>query len=83
VALLSRMMRSVAVTGRTDNVHGWFADRQQGRWAERTFKGALPQHSPPPSHEDQVDRERRLTGLHAAGDLSDAELAALRSRLAV
>jgi hypothetical protein len=79
------MMRSVAVTGRTDHVHSWCADRQQGRWAEQTFAGALPRHATPtpPSHEDQVDRERRLTGLHAAGDLSDAELAALRSRLAV
>ena len=42
------MMRSVAVTGRTDHVHGWFADRQQGRWAEQTFAGALPRHAPAP-----------------------------------
>ena len=83
MALLSRMMRSVAVTGHTDHVHGWCADRQQGRWAEQTFAGALPRDPPTPSHADQVDMERRLTGLHAAGDLNDAELAALRSRLAV
>jgi hypothetical protein len=81
MALLSSMMRSVAVTGRTDHVHGWFADRQQGRWAEQTFADALPPHVQ--SDAARVDAERRLTGLHAAGDLNDAELAALRSRLAV
>ena len=42
VALLSRMMRTVAVTGRTDSIDGWCVDRQTGRWAQQTIGGGVP-----------------------------------------
>jgi hypothetical protein len=42
MALLSSMMRSTAVTGRTDYIDAWFGGRQGGRWAEQTVRNALP-----------------------------------------
>ena len=42
MALLSRMFRTVAITGRTDTINAWFADRQGRRWAEQTVRGASP-----------------------------------------
>ena len=81
------MMRTVAVTGRTDHVHLWVADRQAGAWAERTMRGALPRPSPPAAAAappaDPAETLRRLTELHESGVLNDAELDALRARAGV
>lgn len=41
MALLSQMIRSVAITGDASRVNAWFADRQGKEWAERTVRGAL------------------------------------------
>lgn len=91
MALLSRMIRTVAITGRTDAVNAWFADRQGGRWAEQTIAEAFPeaaphaQGSPPrgrdPSRSDPAERLRELTELHQRGVVTDAEFEALRARL--
>jgi hypothetical protein len=78
------MMRSVAVTGSTDVVDGWFVDRQQGRWAQQTFGAALPPRDPhaAPSAPaaDPAASLALLTSMHERGLLTDAELAALRAR---
>jgi hypothetical protein len=71
MALLSRMFRTVAITGRTDTVNAWFADRQGGRWAEQTVRSAFP----------AVDRNRELAELQRQGVLTEAEAQALRARL--
>src|SRR5262245_2542262 len=79
--LLSGMMRTAAITGRTDHVHLWVADRQAGDWAERTMRKALPQSSPPaapPPPADPAETLRQLTQLHESGVLSDAEFESLR-----
>jgi putative oligomerization/nucleic acid binding protein len=93
VALLSQMIRSVAITGRTDNLNAWFASRQGGRWAEQTVRDAFPTVGPraqrtppavatrPPADPDE--RLRELTELHERGVLTDAEFEALRNRLRV
>jgi hypothetical protein len=77
------MMRTVAVTGRTDHVHMWVADRQAGEWAERTMRGALPRPAPPAPPADPAETLRQLTELHGSGVLTDAELEALRARAGV
>jgi hypothetical protein len=83
------MMRTVAVTGRTDHVHLWVADRQAGAWAERTMRAGLPRHAPPaaeaapPQPADPAETLRRLTELHESGILTDAELESLRARAGV
>jgi Short C-terminal domain len=88
VALLSQMIRTVAITGRTDTVNAWFADRQGGRWAEQTIRAAFPQAAPPtgnpvaaPLPADPAERLRELTELHRQGVVTDAEFEALRARL--
>ena len=90
MALLSQMIRTVAITGRTDTVNAWFADRQGGRWAEQTIRAAFPQaapsagsSSPAPSApaKEPAERLRELTELHRQGVVSDAEFEALRARL--
>jgi hypothetical protein len=78
MALLSQMMRTAAITGRPDQVHAWFADRQGGRWAEQLVRHAYPPPRPP------VDREataRGLDELHERGILTDGERDRLRARL--
>jgi hypothetical protein len=77
MALLSQQIRRVAITGRTDSVNAWFANRQGGRWAEQTIAGAFPDL---PRH-DRGSQLRELEDLHRRGVVSDAELAALRARL--
>jgi hypothetical protein len=90
MALLSGMIRTAAITGRTDNLNAWFADRQGGRWAEQTIRGAFPPAyrahgvgpvaaARPPMDPDQALRD--LTELHRSGVVSDAEFERLRSRL--
>jgi hypothetical protein len=84
MALLSGMMRTVAVTGRTDHVHLGVADRQAGAWAERTMRGALPRPSPvatPPA--DPAETLRQLTQLHESGVLTDSEFESLRAHAGV
>jgi hypothetical protein len=92
MALLSQMIRTAAITGRTDNLNAWFADRQGGRWAEQTIRGAFPgsfhEHDPqpvtvarPPANAAAALRD--LTELHESGVVSDAEFERLRSRLAI
>jgi hypothetical protein len=71
MALLSQQFRRVAITGRTDSVNAWFANRQGGRWAEQTVRSAFP----------GVDRSRELAELQRQGALTEAEAQALRARL--
>jgi len=87
MALLSRMIRTVAITGRTDTVNAWFADRQGGRWAEQTVRAAFPapargKRSPSPGR-DPAETLRELAQLRRSGVVSDAEFADLRARLGV
>jgi hypothetical protein len=89
MALLSQMIRTVAITGRTDTVNAWFADRQGGRWAEQTVRAAFPQVAPPagspsaavatPPPADPAERVRQLTELRRQGVVTDAEFEALRA----
>jgi hypothetical protein len=91
MALLTRMFRTVAVTGRTDTVNAWFADRQSGRWVEQKVQGAFPNLPPhsrsaPPAAEtrspaDPAETLRDLNDLHERGVLSDAEFEALSAPL--
>jgi hypothetical protein len=74
MALLLHMFRQAAITGRTDQLNAWFADRQGARWAEQTVRNAFTPHP---------DTLRRLTELHEHGVLTDAELARLRGRMGV
>ena len=88
MALLSQMFRTVAITGRTDTVNAWFADRQGGRWAEQTVRGAFPAQ---PAHGDRpaapgrdpAQRLQELTELRRRGVVSEAEFDDLRARLGV
>lgn len=91
MVLLSGMMRSAAVTGRTDTLAAWCAGRQGGRWAEQTVRAAIPtaaphaQRAPPARREmargDPAEELRELTDLHQRGVVTDAEFEALRARL--
>jgi hypothetical protein len=72
MALLSQMFRTAAITGRTDTVNAWFADRQGGRWAEQTVRNAFPNLP--------GDREREIADLERRGVLTEAEAQALRGR---
>jgi hypothetical protein len=88
MVLLSQLIRTAAVTGRTDNLATWFAGRQGGRWAEQTVRGAIPApvaHRPVTPRElrptDPTETLRELTELHERGVVSDAEFEDLRARL--
>jgi len=91
MALLSRMIRTVAITGRTDTINTWFATRQGGRWAEQTISAAFPaqaaRSTPPPAPKrpsaDPAEAFRELTELHRSGVLTQAEFEDLRSGLGV
>jgi hypothetical protein len=72
MALLSQMFRTAAITGRTDTINAWFADRQGGRWAEQTVRNAFPNLP--------GDREREIADLERRGVLTEAEAQALRGR---
>ncbi len=76
MVLLSGMMRSAAVTGRTDTLAAWCAGRQGGRWAQQTVRAALPTAA-------SQAQLRELTELHQSGVVTDDELATLRARLHV
>jgi len=83
------MIRSAAITGRPDEVHAWFADRQGGRWADQMVRGAIPPaHGRPaprsahnPAGADSAETLRELTELHRRGVITDAEFELLRTRL--
>ena len=77
MALLSRMMRTAAITGRTDDINTWCLSRQGGRWAQQTIGAAIP------SRADPAERLRELTELHRRGVVTDAEFEGLRDRLGV
>ena len=79
MALLSQMMRTAAITGRPDQVHAWFADRQGGRWADQMVRDAFP---PPRRDRRREENERRLTELYESGILTNEELQRFRARLA-
>jgi hypothetical protein len=91
MALLSRLIRTVAITGRTDTINAWFAGHQGGRWAEQTIRAAFPnvdpgaRRTPPPaSTRTPADRERtvrELAVLHERGVLTDDEFGSLRAGL--
>jgi hypothetical protein len=89
MALLSQMIRTAAITGRTDTLNAWFADRQGGRWAEQTVRAAFPpafhEHGTPAAAArppaDPAKALRDLTELHRSGVVNDAEFERLRSRL--
>jgi hypothetical protein len=73
MALMSQMIRSVAITGNTDYVNAWFADRQGGRWAEQRVRAAFPQQTAP--------QLRELDDLRRRGAVTDAEFDRLRARI--
>jgi hypothetical protein len=95
--LLSRLMRTVAITGRTDSidttrVNAFFGGRQGGRWAQQTVAAAFPnaapsaaQGSPPAAGErsraDPAETLRQLTELHQGGVVTDAEFERLRAQI--
>ena len=86
MALLSQMFRNVAITGSTDNLNAWFADRQGKQWAERTVRRAFagtrpPRPAPPPP--DPALTLQRLTELRDSGDITQAEFDRLRARTRV
>jgi hypothetical protein len=79
MVLLSQLFRSAAITGRTDYMNAWFADRQGGRWAEQTVRAALPRVPGAPAGRSLAD----LTELRRRGVITDAEFEQLRARLRV
>jgi hypothetical protein len=93
MALLSRMMRTAAVTGRTDTIGAWVVGRQGGRWAEQTVGAAIPTAGHPaqgapaagrdPALTDPAGTLRKLTELQARGVVTDAEFQTLRADLRV
>jgi hypothetical protein len=98
MALLSGMIRSATVTGRTDYINAWFGGRQGGRWAEQTVRRALPitpesrrpraaAPAPAPASAagpaDPAAALKALADLQASGAITAAELKTLRSRLGV
>jgi Short C-terminal domain len=88
MVLLSQLIRTAAITGRTDTINAWFAGRQGGRWVEQTVRAAVPTAAPPPqgteaASADPAERLRELRELHQRGVLSDDEFEGLRARLRV
>jgi hypothetical protein len=91
MALLSGLIRTVAITGRTDTMNTWFAGRQGGRWAEQTIRAAFPKADPharripPPAATrtpaDHARTLRELEDLHQRGVLTDDEFDSLRAGL--
>ena len=91
MALLSQMIRHVAITGRTDDLNAWFGGRQGGPWAEQKIRAAFPSAAPraqaspaaaagqPPA--DPAERLRQLTELRRRGVLTDAEFETLAADL--
>jgi hypothetical protein len=94
MVLLSRLIRTAAITGRTDTYDAsWFAGRQGGRWANQTVSDAFPTLPPndrrtqpattPRPTADPSQTLQELSELHRRGVLTDGELERLRTRLGV
>ena len=94
VVLLSQMIRTAAITGRTDTISAWFGGRQGGRWAEQTVRAAIPTAGPPARETPAAGRDsapatdpaetlQELTELHERGVVTDAEFETLRADLRV
>ena len=95
MVLLSQLIRTAAITGRTDYSAEWFAGRQGGRWAKQMVRSAVPPAGAPhpagPRHApetsagapDPAESLRELTELHQRGFLTDAEFGDLRAQLRV
>ena len=90
MALLSQMIRHVAITGRTDDLNAWFAGRQGGPWAEQKIRAAFPpapsqaQRTPPATPQppaDSAETLRQLMELRRRGVVTDAEYETLRAGL--
>ena len=86
MVLLSQLIRTAAVTGRTDNLATWFAGRQGGRWADQMVRAAVPTAAPPAPvtpreapRADPAETLRQLTELHESGVVTDAEFERLRT----
>ena len=77
MVLLSQMIRTAAITGRTDTIGSRLMGRQGGRWAEQTVRAAIPTAGAP------ADTLRELIELHERGVVTDAELEKLRADLHV
>ena len=75
------MMRTAAVTGRTDTIGAWVVGRQGGRWAEQTVAAAIPTARRTPTRTDPAETLRELADLHARGVVTDAEFDTLRADL--
>jgi hypothetical protein len=86
MALLSGMMRSVAIWGDTNTIDRWVIGRQGGRWADQTVRAAMPKAaSRAPENRvaravpaDSEDTLRELNELRKRGVITDAEFDALR-----
>jgi hypothetical protein len=90
MVLLSQMIRTAAVTGRTDNFAAWFAGRQGGRWAEQMVRAAVPTAAahgrvtpPGPRRPAPAETLRELKNLRERGVVTDAEFERLRTSLRV
>jgi Short C-terminal domain len=90
MVLLSQLIRTAAITGRSDNLAECFVGRQGGRWAEQTVRAAVPTAAahgpatvPAPRRADADETRRELTDLHQRGVINDEEFEALRRRLSV
>jgi hypothetical protein len=90
--LLNRLIRSAAITGRTDafdnpRVNAFFGGRQGGRWAQQTVAAAIPtaaapaQVSPSEREPSAAETLRELTKLRQRGVVTDAEFEKLRAEL--
>jgi hypothetical protein len=80
--LLSRMMRTAAITGSPEMVSTELADRQGSAWARQWIRGVYPAMTHQPSA-DRDQRLRALTDLYDRGAITNAEYDALRVRLQI
>lgn len=77
------MIRTAAVTGRTDTIDSWVMGRQGGRWAEQTVRAALPAASRTRRPAAAPARAlQELTELRRRGVVTDDEFEDLRAGLA-
>ena len=88
MVLLSHMIRTAAITGRTDTINAWFAGRQGGRWAQQMVRAAVPTAVPRAEgtgsrRADPAETVRELTDLRRRGVLTGAEFESLRADLRV
>ena len=86
MVLLSQMIRTAAITGRTDTIGTRLVGRQGGRWAEQTVRAAIPTagrpaQAPPAARRDPAVMLRELTELRERGVVTAAEFEALRASL--